>query len=151
MVGVLFLLNQYVHARLDSAVSDMRAIRYGSGYLVGILGTSGNYKFLHINNLGQVIRADSGSLTDTIRGLVIDNNGKPLAYGGSSSSAFYIDLDVDTIKTISGFPPFYRAVRTSNYLYFVSYNDMMYFSLRKRHQILALHISIYSKWHKCGI
>jgi hypothetical protein len=60
MVGVLFLINQYVHARLDSAVSDMRAIRYGSGYLVGIQDTSGNYKFLHINNLGQVIRAYSG-------------------------------------------------------------------------------------------
>jgi hypothetical protein len=59
MVGVLFLLNQYVHARLDSAVLDMRAIRYGSGYLVGIKTTSGYYRLLHINNLGQVIRADS--------------------------------------------------------------------------------------------
>jgi len=89
MVGVLFLLNQYVHVRLESAVSDVGAIRYGSGYLVGIKDTSGNYKILHINNLGQVIRADTGSLEDTVRGLVIDNNGKPLAYGGSTS-AFYM-------------------------------------------------------------
>jgi hypothetical protein len=131
MVGVLFLLNQYVHVRLESAVSDVGAIRYGSGYLVGIKDTSGNYKILHINNLGQVIRADTGSLEDTVRGLVIDNNGKPLAYGGSSTSAFYIDLDSNTIKTISGFPPFYRAVRTSNYLYFVSYKADTVFFFRK--------------------
>jgi hypothetical protein len=131
MVGVLFLLNQYVHARLDSAVLDMRAIRYGSGYLVGIQDISGNHKILHINNLGQVIRADSGYLADTVRGLVIDRNGNPLAYGGSPGSAFYIDLELDTIRRISGFPPFYRAVRTSNYLYFVSYKADTVFFFRK--------------------
>ena len=133
MVGVLFLLNQYVHVRLESAVSDVGAIRYGSGYLVGIKDTSGNYKILHINNLGQVIQAYSGSLEDTVRGLVIDRNGKPLAYGGSSS-AFYIDLDLDTLDTIiriSDLPPFYRAVRTSNYLYFVSYDTNTVFFFMK--------------------
>ncbi|MFZ8826504.1 MAG: Ig-like domain-containing protein [Candidatus Caldipriscus sp.] len=131
MVGVLFLLNQYVRVRLESAVSDVGAIRYGSGYLVGIRGTSGNYKLLHINNLGQVIRAYSGSLSATVGGLVIDNNGKPLAYGGSSTSAFYIDLELDTIKTIPGFPLFYRAVRTLNYLYFVSYQGNTVFFFMK--------------------
>jgi len=133
MVGVLFLLNQYVHARLDSAVSDVGAIRYGSGYLVGILGTSGYYKFLHINNLGQVIRAYSGSLADTVRGLVIDNNGKPLAYGGSSS-AFYIDLDVDTIRRISVSHPSierleHQITSTSSRI-----GRIRYFSLGQTHQ-----------------
>ncbi|MFZ8833109.1 MAG: Ig-like domain-containing protein, partial [Candidatus Caldipriscus sp.] len=132
MVGVLFLLNQYVHVRLESVVLDMSAIRYGSGYLVGILDTGRYYKILHINNLGQVIQADTGSVSvaDTIRGLVIDNDGKPLAYGGSSS-AFYIDLESNTKKTISGFPPFYRAVRTSNSLYIVSYDTNTVFFFRK--------------------
>jgi hypothetical protein len=133
MVGVLFLLNQYVHARLDSAVSDVRAIRYGSGYLVGIkTTTSGYYKFLQINNLGQVIRADSliWSSSDTLHGLVIDRNGNPLAYGGSSSSAFYFIANdpSPTMVTFDPFPPFKRAVRTSNYLYFVSYKwDTVFF------------------------
>ncbi|MFZ8833124.1 MAG: Ig-like domain-containing protein, partial [Candidatus Caldipriscus sp.] len=130
MVGVLFLINQYVHARLESGVLNVGAIRYGSGYLVGIQPTIGNYRLLHINNLGQVIRADTGDLAGDVRGLVIDNNGKPLAYGGSGS-AFYIELDLDTIKTISGFPPFYRAVRTSNYLYLVSYKEDTVFFFRK--------------------
>jgi len=131
MVGVLFLLNQYVHRTLDDSVYDLRAIRYWSGYLVGIQPTIGNYRLLHINNLGQVIGANSLSLADTVRGLIIDRNGNPLAYGGSSSSAFYIDLDSNTIKTISGFPPFYRAVRTSNYLYLVSYKADTVFFFRK--------------------
>jgi hypothetical protein len=131
MVGVLFLLNQYVHVRLDSAVLDMRAIRYGSGYLVGIQETGGNYKFLHINNLGQVIRADSLSLADTVRGLVIDNNGNPLAYGGSSGSAFYFIANTTTKVTLDPFPPFYRAVRISNYLYLVSYKADTVFFFRK--------------------
>ncbi|MDT7903922.1 MAG: hypothetical protein RQ967_01745, partial [Candidatus Caldipriscus sp.] len=133
MVGVLFLINQYVHARLDSAVLDMRAIRYGSGYLVGIQSTSGNYKFLHINNLGQVIRADSGYLAYTLYGLVIDNNGNPLAYGGSSGSAFYFiaNYPYPIMVTFDPFPPFYRAVRTSNYLYLVSYKADTVFFFRK--------------------
>jgi hypothetical protein len=134
MVGVLFLLNQYVHARLDSAVLDVRAIRYWSGYLVGIQGTSGNYRFLHINNLGQVIWADSLYGLYGLNGLVIDRNGKPLAYGGSSSSAFYFIYDppYPIIGVIADpFPPFYRAVRTSNYLYFVSYKADTVFFFRK--------------------
>jgi hypothetical protein len=134
MVGVLFLINQYVHARLDSAVLDMRAIRYGSGYLVGIkTTTSGYYKFLHINNLGQVIRADSLYGLYGLNGLIIDNSGNPLAYGGSSGSAFYFiaNYPYPIMVTFDPFPPFKRAVRTSNYLYFVSYKADTVFFFRK--------------------
>jgi len=131
MVGVLFLLNQYVHARLDSAVLDMRAIRYGSGYLVGIQPIIGNYRILHINNLGQVIRADYLYGLYGLNGLVIDRNGKPLAYGGSSSSAFYFIADYPITVIYYTLPPFKRAVRTSNYLYFVSYKTDTVFFFRK--------------------
>jgi hypothetical protein len=84
MVGVLFLLNQYVVRDLDIAISDVWAARYGSGYIVATTHRD-TLKILQTNGSGDILEAfklhlDSG---DTVYGIAVDEYGNPVIYGSS--------------------------------------------------------------------
>ena len=134
MVGVLFLLNQYVVRDLDTVISDVWAARYGSGYIVAMTTDSNNtLKILKTNGSGYIL--ESFKLiwynTNTVYGIAVDEYGNPVIYGSSSGNAFYAVPDTSNtsqfIHTFLGLPKFVDAVQTSNGVYLFSYRgDSVY-------------------------
>ena len=136
MVGVLFLLNQYVVRDLDTVISDVWAARYGSGYIVAMTHRD-TLKILQTNGSGYILEAFKLHLGsgDTVYGIAVDEYGNPVIYGSSSGNAFYAVPDTSGTNFIRfifyGLPKFVDAIRTSNHFYLFSYDSINVFIFNK--------------------